>query len=117
MFPTDCDTRMLPCRWLQESVFGGLLGLQPRFYCDDAWFNLSGYITRQNNRCYSTENHDTLHEVPLQNLKFGVRLVRRGYLGSYYFTIINIEYYVTWILSPFFGHLTREKMLWTYFAS
>jgi hypothetical protein len=37
------------CRWFQESVFSGLPELELPFYCDEAWFTLSGYVRNQNN--------------------------------------------------------------------
>jgi hypothetical protein len=34
--------------------------------------SLCGYVNRQNNRCWSTENAHAAHEVPLRNLKAGI---------------------------------------------
>jgi hypothetical protein len=54
------------------SSFEGYRHLDKVFYCDEAWFHLSGYINSQNSRIQSAENPHTFHERPFCSLKFRV---------------------------------------------
>jgi hypothetical protein len=71
LLPIDCEARVRHCRWFQESVIIVLLDSERRFFSDDGWYILSGYLNSQNNRYWSTENPHALHEVSLHDLKVG----------------------------------------------
>jgi hypothetical protein len=70
--PPDCEARIRYSGWFKESVFKRLIDPELTFYTDKAWFTLCAYINSQNNRHWSTENPDALHEVPLHDLKLGI---------------------------------------------
>jgi hypothetical protein len=108
----DCEVRIQYCRWFQELVFNGLFDPKLKFYFDEVWYTLSGYINNQNNRYWSRENPHDVHEVPLHDLKVGVWCAISAWRAiqpmSFHKTI-NSEHYVRMSLSPFSGQLTDEK--------
>jgi hypothetical protein len=67
----DSEARICYCGWFQESTFNELLDPEDRFYSGEKWFTLSGYLSSQNNRHWSTEYPHAVHEVPLRDLGAG----------------------------------------------
>jgi hypothetical protein len=65
LLPPDFKARTEYCRWFQDSVFNGLADPEPMCYSDKVWFILHDDVNTQNNRCRSTENSCTVHEVPI----------------------------------------------------
>jgi hypothetical protein len=56
-------------------VFKGLFDPEFTFYSDEAWYTSSGYVNSQNNRYWSTENPNAVHEVLLQDLEIQILCV------------------------------------------
>jgi hypothetical protein len=42
------------------------------FITDKAYFPLSGYVNSQNTQIWNAENHHTVHQILLQDIKIGV---------------------------------------------
>jgi hypothetical protein len=59
------------CSWFLQSVVKGEIDPQLTFFSDEAWFHLQGYINKQNNRYWSSQNPHLTHEVPLHPVKVG----------------------------------------------
>jgi hypothetical protein len=70
----ECDygRRTHFCNWLLQAVHDGVLYPKLTFFTDEAWFHLSGYISAQNNRYWSSINLKQTFEVPLCDQKIGV---------------------------------------------
>jgi hypothetical protein len=73
MFPPDAEERINYCRWLQESVYDGMVDPGLTFYIDVVWFHLSGYMNSQKNSYWSADNPRPIQEVPLYDAKIGAR--------------------------------------------
>jgi hypothetical protein len=68
----DYGRRMHFCKWFLQAVHDSVLDPKRTFFTDEAWFHLSGYISAQNNRYWSSINPRQTFEVPLHNQKIGV---------------------------------------------
>ncbi|PNF34202.1 hypothetical protein B7P43_G17545, partial [Cryptotermes secundus] len=85
----DKEKCLVYCRWFQTFVGNhGIEEFDQVFFTDEAWFHLSGYVNSQNNRIWSSENPNVLHEKPLHCQKIGVwcAVSRRRIVGSIFFS-------------------------------
>jgi hypothetical protein len=101
-----------------RAVHDSVLDPELKFFTDEAWFYLSGYIIVQNNRYWSSINPRQTFEVPLHDQKIGVwcAITASRIVGPIFFeNTINSERYVTDILGPFFDSITEEKKRHGYF--
>jgi hypothetical protein len=64
--------RMYFCNWFLQAVHDGLLNPKLTFFTEEAWFLLTGRISAQNNRYWSSINQRQTFEVPLHNQEIGV---------------------------------------------
>jgi hypothetical protein len=55
-----------------QSVVEGEFDPQLTFFSDEEWFHLQGYINKQNNRYWSSQNPHLTHEGLLHPVKVGV---------------------------------------------
>jgi hypothetical protein len=67
--PRDPGSRVHFCNWFLQSVVEGEIDPQSKFFSDEAWFHLQGYINTQNNRHWSSQNPHLFYEVPLHPVK------------------------------------------------
>jgi hypothetical protein len=69
--PHDPASRVYFCSWFLQSVVEGEIDPHLTFFSDEAWFHLQGYINKQNNRYWSSQNPHLTHEDPLHPVKVG----------------------------------------------
>ena len=114
---TDFEKRLQFCHWFKEHLNEDEM-LDKTFFSDEAWFHLSGYVSSQNSRVWSSENPHEFVEKPLHSLKVGVwcAMSRRRVIGPIFFTeTITSERYCKEILSAFIDQLTEEERSTGYF--
>jgi hypothetical protein len=68
----DPASRVHFCSWFLQSLVEGDIDPQLAFFSDEEWFHFQGYINKQNNRYWSSQNPHLSHEVPLHPVTFGV---------------------------------------------
>jgi hypothetical protein len=68
----DYGRRTHFCNRFLQAVHDGVLAPKLTLFTDEAWFHLSGYISAQNNRYWSSINPRQTFEVPLYDQKIGV---------------------------------------------
>ncbi|PNF16049.1 hypothetical protein B7P43_G04580, partial [Cryptotermes secundus] len=64
------------------------------FLSDEVWFHLQRYINTQNNRCWSSQNPQLTHQIPLHPVKIGVCCLinaRRVLVPVFFNEIIKCE--------------------------
>lgn len=110
--PRDYEIRVNFSNWILRNVNDRVIDPHLIFFSDEAWFHLHGYVSSQNNRYWSTEKPDFVHEVPLHDQKIGVWCAVSAYriIGPIFFdSTINSQRYRDGILTPFFEQLTDIK--------
>jgi hypothetical protein len=68
----DYGRRTHFCNWFVQAVHDSVLDPELTFFTDEAWFHLSGYISAQNSRYWSSINPRQMFEVPLRDQKIGM---------------------------------------------
>jgi hypothetical protein len=63
----DYERRTRFCNWLLREVHDGVYELTLTVITDETWFHLSGYISAQNKRYWSSINLRQTFEVPLHD--------------------------------------------------
>jgi hypothetical protein len=76
-----------------------------------------GYVNPQNNRYWPAENQILIQKVPLHNVKFGLQCAISVYKISepIFIETMNLQQYVTHILTPFFEHLYNCRRTYPFF--
>jgi hypothetical protein len=95
-----------------QSVHDGKDDPHLTFFSDEARFYLHGHVFSQNNRCWSSLNSNLIHEVPLHEVKVGMRCAMNAKLITgciFYMETINSDGYVRLVLTKFFAQLTEEE--------
>jgi hypothetical protein len=108
----DYGRRTHFCNWFFQAVHDGVLDPKLTFFTDEAWFHLSGYVSAQNNRYWSSINPRQVFEVPFHDQKIGVwcAITASRIVGCIFFeNTTNSERYVSDILWPFLGSITEEE--------
>ena len=84
--------------------------LEKTFFSDEARFHLSGYVSSQNSRVWSSENPHKFVEKPLHSIKVGIWCaMSRRLIGQIFFTkTITAERYCNEILHSFVDELSEE---------
>lgn len=128
LLPGYSSARIQHCRRLhQESIFNGLPSPELKFYSDEVWLILSGYINSQNKKCWNTDNPHAIHELSLLDLKVGgwCPISSRRIIG----TVLFREQYIPidcqpppmcWlmdILRNIMQRHTLERILWNHGTS
>ena len=67
----DCELRMIFYDWLTAVNEDNPSFLNTCFWSGEAWFHLSGYMTSQNSRCWSSDNPHQFTETSLHPQKVG----------------------------------------------
>jgi hypothetical protein len=70
--PCDPASRVHFCSWFLQSLIKDQTDQQLTFFFEKALFYLQGYISKQNNRYWSSQNPHLTHEVPVHPVKVGV---------------------------------------------
>jgi hypothetical protein len=70
--PHDPASRVHFCSWFLQSFVKGEVNQQLAFFFDEAWFHLQGYINKQNNCYWSSQNPHLTHKIRLHPVKVGV---------------------------------------------
>jgi hypothetical protein len=60
------------CNWFLRAVHDSVLDLKLTFFTDEAWFHLSGHVSVQNNKYWSSIYLKQASKVPLHNQNIGV---------------------------------------------
>ncbi|KAJ4427493.1 hypothetical protein ANN_25141 [Periplaneta americana] len=60
------------CQWLMEDVTTAEEELNDKYWMDEAWFLLNGYVNTQNMHIWLAENLVILQKVPLYSQKIGM---------------------------------------------
>ena len=92
--------------------------LEKTFFSDEAWFDLSGYVSSQNSRVWFSENPHKFVEKPLHSIKVGVwcAMSRRPITGPIFFTqTVTAERYCNKLLCSVVDELSEEEKLTAYF--
>ena len=113
----DHDRRLQYCFFFKENLNGNDV-LDKTFFSDEAWFHLSGYVSSQNSRIWSSENPHEFVEKPLHSLKVGVwcAMSRRRIVGPIFFTeTVTAERYCNEIIASFVNELTDDEKTTAYF--
>jgi hypothetical protein len=63
----DYDKRMTYCRWFQTVIDENPGILDNKWFRDEAWFHLSGYVNSQNTSLWGSETPHALLEEPLHS--------------------------------------------------
>ena len=113
----DFKKRLQYCLWFKRNLNEDDM-LEKTFFLDEMWFYLSGYISSQSSRVWSSENPHKFVEKPLHSIKIGVwcAMSRRCIIGPIFFTeTITAERYCNEILRFFVDELSEEEKLTAYF--
>ena len=116
--PRDDQARINFCNWILQHIVDGIVNPHLLIFSDEAWFHLSGHVSSQNHRYWSTENPRLIHEVPLHDQKIGVwcAVTAERIIGPIFFDdTINSDRYRRNILEPFFQQLTDDELRYAYF--
>jgi hypothetical protein len=76
LIPADPAVCTNVCNWMLQSVHSRIVDLILVFLSNSAWLHHSGFVNAQSTHHSGTKNLHTIHEVPLNDHKVGVRLVR-----------------------------------------
>ena len=110
--PGDAGNRLTFCRWIKCFLQrNGNSILDKTFFSDEAWFHLSGYVNKQNDRIWSNDNPHLTHEVLLHDQKLGVwvAMSRKRIIVLFFNEIVNGDIYRNQLLKPFFKKLTSDE--------
>jgi hypothetical protein len=102
-----------------QAVHDGVLDPKFKFFTNETWFHLSGCISAQNNRYWSSINPRQTFEVPLYDQKIGVLCATPAsrIVGPIFFeNTINSERYASDIRGPFFGSIAEEEKTYGHFT-
>lgn len=116
--PRDNVSRVNFCNWVLGKVNDGSMDPKLIFFTDEAWFYLHGHVSTQNNRCWSAEKPDIVHEMPLHDLKIGVWCAVNAYriIGPIFFAnTVNGQRYRNTIIKPFLEYLCDIECTQAYF--
>jgi hypothetical protein len=90
------------------------IGPKPKFFKDEANFNLSGYVNSQNNRYWSSENPHALIQLPLYDVWCAISA--NCIIGPIiYEGTPEAQRYINEILNPFFVNLAPVEERFGYF--
>lgn len=116
---TDRPKRELFSQWLLQRFQEDPSFIDHVFFSDEAHFNLSGYVNKQNCRFWATENPQNIHEDPLHSAKLTVWCAVSGrcIIGPYFFTndegdtvTVNGDRYREMISTFFIPELRRRRI-------
>jgi len=72
LFPPNWEARSWYCRWFQELVANGFLGLEILFISAEIWFTSNGNVSCQNDRYGCCENPRAVHDFPCLTFTFAL---------------------------------------------
>ena len=110
--PGDAGNRLTFCHWFKSFLQrNGNSILDKTFFSDEVWFHLTGYVNKQNNRIWSSDNPHMTHEMPLHDQKLGVwvAMSRKRIIVLFFNEIVNGDIYRNQLLKPFFKKLTSDE--------
>jgi hypothetical protein len=116
--PVHYEKRVKFCNWFISHVHDGLLDPKLTTFTDEADFNLSGYVTSQNNRYRSSENPQALIQLPLHNQKIGVwcAISATRITGLIFHEgTLDAQCYINEMLNQFFANLAHAEERFSYF--
>ena len=88
----DFEKRLVYCNWFLEFIRLGMFVLDRVFFTDEAYFEISGYQNKQNNRSWSKKIRtiSQLRRCIRKKLEFGARFQRRK-SWSHFFLSSNVN--------------------------
>jgi hypothetical protein len=99
-----------PFCWVSKCVHDGIVNPALLFMSDKVWFHLGDFVNAHNTCNWDAKNSYAVHEVPLHDQKVGVLCAVSGWrvMGLFY-DVVNLEFYVSNILEPFFLNPDQRK--------